>query len=103
MGDLVPTKGYHFADGSYVEYAGNIPAPERADAKAKIQQALNEFIAADQKVTVTHGEVRNVAYGDDPGCPCGGTHVNSTGQLGKVTITKLKKKQKNFRIGYRVG
>merc|ERR1711964_629987 len=94
-GHLKPKKGYHFTDGSYVEYQGNIDVKERAAAKTKIQEALDGLIAADLKVTVTNGAIRNVAYGDDPGCPCGGTHVKSTAEIGKVTITKLKKKQKN--------
>jgi len=101
-GHLKPTKGYHFLDGSYVEYIGNIEGKDRPAAKEKIQACLNELIAQDLPVTVVNGDVRNVSYGDDPGCPCGGTHVNSTGQLGKVELTKLKKKQKNFRIGYKV-
>merc|ERR1711964_587119 len=65
-GHLEPTKGYHFLDGSYVEYAGNIEAGERAAAKTKIQQALDQLIADDHKVTVANGDVRNVAYGEDP-------------------------------------
>merc|ERR1712098_733115 len=101
-GHLKPSKGYHFSDGSYVEYVGNIDSKERPAAKAKIQEELNKLISDDIKVTVTNGAVRNIAYGSDPGCPCGGTHVTSTGQLGKVEITKLKKKQKNFRVGYKI-
>jgi len=101
-GDLKPAKGYHFLEGSYVEYIGNIPGDKRAAAKEQIQNCLNELIAKDMPVTVTNGATRNVAYGDDPGCPCGGTHVKSTGELGKVQLTKLKKKQKNFRVGYKI-
>merc|ERR1712093_139775 len=89
--DLKPAKGYHFEDGSYVEYIGNIDSKERAAAKVKIQEELNKLIAADLPVTVARGVPRIVAYGDDAGCPCGGTHVTNTGLLGKVTLTKLKK------------
>merc|ERR1711964_386520 len=53
-GYLKPTKGYHFSDGSYVEYEGNIDGKERAAAKVKIQEELNKLIAADMKVTVTN-------------------------------------------------
>merc|ERR1712098_92751 len=100
--DLKPSKGYHGKQWSYVEYIGNIDGKERAAAKVKIQEGLNKLIAADLPVTVARGTPRNVAYGDDAGCPCGGTHVTSTALLGKVTLSKLKKKQKNFRIGYKV-
>merc|ERR1711964_61442 len=101
-GYLEPVKGYHFEDGSYVEYVGNIESKDRAAAKEKIQQELDALIACDLKVIVTNGSVRQVAFGKDQCYPCGGTHVNSTAELGKVTITKLKKKQKNFRIGYKI-
>ena len=42
---LKPTKGYHFADGPYVEYEGKIPAEAR-DALAKlIEKTLQGLIA----------------------------------------------------------
>merc|ERR1711964_931988 len=96
-GHLKPTKGYHFTDGSYVEYEGNIDAKERAAAKDKIQTELTRLIKENLPVHITYGDsgVRHIAFGDDQGGPCGGTHVQASGELGEVTITKLKKKQKN--------
>ena len=36
--------------------------------------------------------LRAVEIGDIDICPCGGTHVNSTGELGRIRITDRKSK-----------
>jgi Ser-tRNA(Ala) deacylase AlaX len=33
---------------------------------------------------------------EDFGCPCGGTHVESIVDIGRVEITKIKKKKTNI-------
>jgi misacylated tRNA(Ala) deacylase len=41
------------------------------------------------------GRVRLVAIGADGAVdlqPCGGTHVRSTGEIGRLTVTKIEKK-----------
>jgi alanyl-tRNA synthetase len=35
-------------------------------------------------------------------CPCGGTHVASTDQLGEVTVTKIKKKKNTLKVSYTI-
>lgn len=35
-------------------------------------------------------------------CPCGGTHVGSTGDLKGVQVTKLKAKKGTLRVSYTV-
>ena len=37
------------------------------------------------------------------GCPCGGTHVASTGQIGHVKVEAVKTKGKVTRVSYTVG
>jgi len=32
---------------------------------------------------------------EDLGCPCGGTHVHSVEEIGKVVIDKIRKKKAN--------
>ncbi|RTL71138.1 MAG: alanyl-tRNA editing protein [Hyphomicrobiales bacterium] len=94
--------------------------------KDALTQALNGLIAADHPVserTITDaeleanpglvrtmavkppmgsGHVRLVAIGKNAEVdlqPCGGTHVRSTGEIGKVAVTKIEKKGKlNRRI-----
>ena len=39
---------------------------------------------------------------EDKGCPCGGTHVPHIRDIGKVTVSKIKKAGKNVRVSYQV-
>ena len=123
---LPPTKGYHFLDAPYVEYRGNIPAEERAEALKKLQTAFQELVDEDIPTEIAvlpkeeaeelcnrlaenffnmsdYGEdtVRIVTVAGWP-CPCGGTHVKSTGKLKerKWGITGLRCKKGIVRVKY---
>lgn len=39
---------------------------------------------------------------DDPGCPCGGTHVQHVSDIKQINVTKIQKKGKNIRVAYSV-
>ena len=43
--------------------------------------------------------VRVVTLGGEA-CPCGGTHVENTADLGGLTVTKLKAKKDTLRVSY---
>lgn len=45
--------------------------------------------------------LRTVNVGGTP-CLCGGTHVQRSSEIGKVTVTGMKKKKKNVRVYYKV-
>ena len=122
---LVPTKGVHGADVAYVEYSGKVqpedcgPLQQRlndallaalakggrttaavlsydAAAAACHVTALPPYIAADASprvVTLLPGE---------PGCPCGGTHVDDMARIGAVTVTEVRVKKGTTRISYRL-
>ena len=118
---LIPGKGYHFSEGSYVEYIGNIP-----DKDAAIQNLNNECAKiisevcdpvnvmnlnqeeAQKMFTVPsflagESQIRFVKLTpEDKGCPCGGTHVKHIQEIGRVLITKMQKKGKNLRVSYKV-
>ena len=102
---LPPTKGYHFMDGPYVEYKGNIE--NKDEFLRKLQDAYTELIEEDIPTTIqtlpaSEAEIicnrlaQNFNMSDfctqeNPNvrvvsvagysCPCGGTHVKSTGEL----------------------
>ena len=123
---LKPTKGYHFPNGAYVEYEGKLEAKEREALIPKLQEAMDKLIAEGIKTEVKDvegqkldtacplnalpsdkcmwgtGWVRVVNLGGQ-GCPCGGTHVNSTKELGKVVVGKVSSKGKVTRVSYSVG
>ena len=120
---LRPTKGYHFTPGAYVEYDGKLDAKEREALLPALQAAMDTLIGegiptvvkdvdaqaldtccppnalpADRALWGT-GWVRVVSVGDQ-GCPCGGTHVRDTAELGKVEVTGIKVKGKVTRVSY---
>ncbi|GBG35074.1 Cysteine desulfurase, mitochondrial, partial [Hondaea fermentalgiana] len=123
---LLPTKGYHFPSGPSVDYAGSVPAAERAalqdavekHANALIQQAIPTRVlqtriaeageyCLDGLAPSSDGiddakDIRLVLVGGDRGCPCGGTHVKNTSEIGAVRIRKLQSKKGNLRISYAV-
>lgn len=98
--------------------------------KADLSERLNQLVAADHPVATRwisddeleanpglvrtmsvkppmgSGRVRLVAIGQDGSVdlqPCGGTHVNSTGEIGLLGVTKIEKKGKQnrrVRIGF---
>lgn len=118
--NLLPTKGYHFPQGPYVEYAGKIPPEERDELRQKIERRMNERIDQGFNVKVEivpHDRLeeacgflpdyvppgqptRVVFVAEKLGSPCGGTHVKNIKEIGKVKITKIKVRSGNTRISY---
>mmetsp|Transcript_4066 Transcript_4066/g.3008 ORF Transcript_4066/g.3008 Transcript_4066/m.3008 type:complete len:136 (-) Transcript_4066:39-446(-) len=120
-------KGYHFAQGSYVEYIGNIDNQIKDKLKQDLQDTINKLIQ-DQKEDegvfsgiVAYEEAQKLLKGgvpsympegenlrvvklmqDDGGCPCGGTHVKHVKDIVEVEIKKINKKGKNTQVGYAV-
>ena len=39
---------------------------------------------------------------EGPGCPCGGTHVKSSGELGEVVVTGIKVKKGMTKVSYKL-
>jgi Ser-tRNA(Ala) deacylase AlaX len=123
---MPPTKGYHFLDGPYVEYKGSVPVDDRPALLEKLQTAFQELVQDDIDTQIqvlskaAAEEVCNRAaenyfnlndFGDETvrivtvagwPCPCGGTHVKSTGALKEREwgITGLRVKKGVFRVKY---
>lgn len=115
---LVPTKGLHYATGSYVQYDGDIAPDDLAATTEALQAALDALVDADvatETKTVPRGEleaflgevpdyipetvamVRVVSVGG-MWMPCGGTHVDSTGVIGRIRVKVKRKKEKKKRV-----
>lgn len=110
-------KGYHFPDNPYVEYVGQL-TPEEMDTLPAILNAEIKKIVTENITTTLFMEEREAAgelcgmdtsgypavvrVADIAGhpCPCGGTHIKSTAELGTLLVTRCKKKKKNVRISY---
>jgi Ser-tRNA(Ala) deacylase AlaX len=106
---LPPTKGYHFLDGPYVEYKGSIDINDREEFLSRLQVAYQQLIDEDihtqiQRLPMDEAEelcnrlaqnfnMKDFSSSTDENpsvrvvtvagwnCPCGGTHVKSTGVL----------------------
>ena len=114
--DLKPTKGFHFSDGPYVEYEGIIENP--AELIPELEKMINDLIAQDlkiEKADLTPEEAKEqgvwappgklarvVNFEGFPSCGCGGTHVNSASEIGKVIVRKIKSKKGITKIAYSI-
>lgn len=123
---LPPTKGYHFLDGPYVEYKGKIPPEEREELVKSLQGAFTSLVDEnietkidmfqkdeaeaicnrlqqnfDMSMYEDGSDVRIVTVADWS-CPCGGTHVKSTGELKARgwNVTGIKSKKGVVRVKY---
>jgi misacylated tRNA(Ala) deacylase len=124
LAPLTAGKGFHFAEGPWVEYNGDVKQP--ADFATAVQAACAALLAADAATVVRSVEgadacaaaglapadtahlpagapVRLVAVGAaDNVCPCGGTHVARAGEIGALLVTKLTSKKGKTRVSYAV-
>lgn len=113
---LKPSKGYHFSEGPYVEYEGDVTStPEMIQA---IESKIHALIGADipviieelsyeqalqQGIKAPEGKsARIVAFQGFEPCGCGGTHIKSAGQIGSIKIRKIKSKGGFTRISYEI-
>lgn len=118
-----PTKGFHFPSGPYVEYKGAIPEDRKPKFVEDLQEAMDELIGEARVMTsktVPYNSIAAECGGVCPsympkdvpariitidgltGIPCGGTHVENTKELGKVTIGKVKRRKGIVRVRYTV-
>lgn len=111
---LSPTKGFHFPEGTYVEYTGKLE--DGNQYKEELERIINELVEDDLPIQVLHlspneasekgivapegKSARYVEFANHEGCGCGGTHISSSKELGRIVIRKLKSKKGNTKISY---
>lgn len=107
-------KGYHFPDNPYVEFEGSIDTPETI--LPALQQKIDDLVSQNlcfEKRNLTSDEAKAqgiiVPIGKSArlvnlewflACWCGGTHISSTSEIGKLTIRKIKSSQGKTKISY---
>lgn len=98
---LKAVSGHHWAGEARVEFTG-AGAGLADEVTLQLPAVLAEAIAADLPVRVIDDArgARLVAIGDYTPVPCGGTHVERTGQLPPVTIDKVRMKEGKLRVSY---
>jgi Ser-tRNA(Ala) deacylase AlaX len=117
---LKPGKAYHFSDGPYVEYEGEIALAEKDAVQRNLEIESNLLMDQNLPVHVLSTDakeaaalcgglpeyidqsapVRVVSIDDYMGCPCAGTHVASLGEIGPITISKVRTKAGKTRVSY---
>ncbi len=117
--EWIPSKGYHFPEGAYVEYKGTLAPDEKELLMATIADACRSFIAKKCSTAIaflTQSEARALGYmvpdalpatemvrvvtWESYGIPCGGTHVKNLGEIERVVIRKIKTEGDTVRISY---
>lgn len=119
--EWVPGKGAHYPHMAFVEYAGEFNGDEKQRYIDELQSTIDKLISNGSTNTIQfmtpdemtkHGAVvpdnmpkdkpaRAVFY-DDFAVPCGGTHVKDISEVGKLTVTNIKRKDGNIRVSYSV-
>lgn len=124
-----PSKAYHFADGPYVEYsivppATSSPSDTKNDSKLSVevlQREIDKIIDEDLPIRMQRldradvppailasvpekaSTVRLIDIDGFASNPCGGTHLERTGQLkGLFRVKKLVIKGEKARISYAI-
>ncbi len=119
--DWIPGKGYHFADGPYVEYTGTLLVEDKEKIKNAIETACAQFVSEGKMTKLlfmdkeemkkvcrfvpdylpTNKPSRVVMYGDF-GVPCGGTHVSNVRDIGTIAIRKIRTDGQTVRVSYEI-
>lgn len=117
--DIVDGKASHYPGAAFVEFAGMIPGTAKADIQAKV----DELVAQDLEVKIhfwteekaksdctgvletfkgDEDGVRVVEFGDVGSYPCGGTHVLTLKECGRVVIRGIKRQKGVSKVSYEV-
>ena len=115
----VTGKGAHYPDMAFVEYSGEFDGEQKQKYISELQEKIDELIAGGSVNTLKFmtpeemqetgavvpdnlpkGKPSRVVFYDDFAVPCGGTHVKDIKEVGKITITNIKRKNGQIRVSY---
>ncbi|XP_020228619.1 uncharacterized protein LOC109809658 [Cajanus cajan] len=123
LGHLEPGKAYHFPDGPWVEYKGTISQNEMQSKHKDLELEANALICVGGKVSadilpydeaaelcggclpdyvLKESTPRIVRIGDNPGCPCGGTHVADISEIIQIKVSQIRSKKGLTKVFYNV-
>ncbi|KTC62613.1 hypothetical protein AO262_08010 [Pseudomonas fluorescens ABAC62] len=94
-----PIKAHHWPGEGKITFIRGETA-QVMDAEA-LQQQINQWIAANYpRHTALNDGTREVGFGKLPAYACGGTHVQTLGELGDVTILAVSEKKGALSVRY---
>ena len=98
---LLGIKGSHLLNQARVVFEPTTSDIDvtKEQLQADLAKLISDNLPRKQKFDA---ETRYVSWGDIPYSLCGGTHVLSTQDIGKVLITKIKRKQGLISVSYSV-
>ncbi len=110
--NLLPKKGFHFPEWSYVEYEWILWESEEIIIE-KLNSELVRLVDVGTPVMVkyvwlsgitapTGKTPRFVSFEWTDGCGCGGTHVRNSAEIGNIIVRKVKNKNGMIRVSYEV-
>ncbi|WVZ13308.1 hypothetical protein V8G54_017838, partial [Vigna mungo] len=127
LGHLEPGKAYHFSDGPWVEYKGTVPQNELQSKQKDLELEANALISLGERISVhilpydeaakicggslpdyisKESTPRIVRIGDNPGCPCGGTHVADISDIVQIKaslfVSQIRSKKGQTKVFYKV-
>ncbi len=63
---------------------------------------MKKIMARNPAAIIPGDKPGRVVMFSDFGVPCGGTHVRAIGEIGDITVRKIKAEGANIRVGYNV-
>ncbi|KAB2014905.1 hypothetical protein ES319_D09G260500v1 [Gossypium barbadense] len=108
----------------FVEYKGTVPLNELQSKQREIEIEVNALISKGGKVNATVLPYREAAelcggslpdyihpgsnpriikLGDNPGCPCGGTHVSDVSEILSMKVSQIRTKKGMTKVFYTIG
>lgn len=117
--EWVPSKGYHFPQGPYVEYKGTVTEDEKENLKSSLEKIMDQKVSEKIPVStmfiekseignycrhvpenIPSGKPVRIVLFSNFGVPCGGTHIDNLSMLKKVIIRKIKQEKDAVRVSY---
>lgn len=97
----MPIKAHHWPGEARVQFK---PADHAQEVDAlTVQHGIEQWVTHDlPRLTSLREGAREIGFGELPAYGCGGTHVRSLKDLGKVTIESLSHKKGTLSVHYHV-
>jgi alanyl-tRNA synthetase len=93
--------GHHWPGEARVEFSGE-SLPTADEVLKRLSDALSQAIGDGLPVKIIGDPLvsRAIQIGKFPAVPCGGTHLENLGLLGKVELIRMKVKSGKLRVSY---